>query len=237
MKERPILFSGPLVRALLAGTKTQTRRLVKIPDIVRAEDCERASDYTTIAASEPENVAEFGAWRAWMTEYPDEGSVELRCPYGTAGDRLWVRETWHPCDGGTIYAADYRDKQEAGVERWVSPLFMPRHESRITLEITEVRVQRLQEISEEDAKAEGVQPPTYSETWLCVRKGGGGAYEVFAEPDAAERAELAHVEHQPARPMWGARPEFELLWNKINGDRASWASNPWVWVLNFRRAR
>jgi hypothetical protein len=182
LKERGILFSGPLVRALLGGTKTQTRR--------RAKRLERWDQNPAF-------------WRFNDSDLLTDSQLLARCPYGVPGDRLWVRETWHPCDGGAIYAVDYRDKQEAGVERWVSSLFMPRHESRITLEVTEVRVQRLQEISEEDAKAEGVTPAPFCR--------------------AGRRNGLEHLD------------SFETLWDQINGAKAPWSSNPWLWCVSFKR--
>jgi hypothetical protein len=153
MKERPILFSAPMVRAILAGTKTQTRRIVKpTPQMV------------TDRSIQP-----------WDGEAADLlgllTKTGKRCPYGQPGDRLWVREThapqadcwgswerWIRGEGGPApiirYAAD-REKP-AFVERWRPSIHMPRWASRITLEITGVRVERLKAISEADAAAEGV---------------------------------------------------------------------------------
>lgn len=136
MKERPILFSAPMVRALLAGTKTQTRRVCKLEV------------------------------RSGMPE-PEMLSLLRCCPYGKPGDRLWVRETWNRFDGweGYFYAADDHsfgigadddpDHIPEHALRWKPSIHMPRAASRITLEVTGVRVERLQEISEADAKAEG----------------------------------------------------------------------------------
>lgn len=130
MKERPILFSGAMVRATLADRKTQTRRVIT----ERYQQCLSPED-------EPEAFLEF-------------------CPYGQPGDRLWVRETW--CYVGEvvpepiecIYKATDPDWQGG----WTPSIFMPRWASRITLEVVSVRVERVQNISEEDAKAEGVIP-------------------------------------------------------------------------------
>lgn len=143
MKERPILFSAPMVRALLAGTKTQTRRVVK-------------------------GVQPWGS-RNGRPEWAIVGT-EPRCPYGQPGDRLWVRETWQAVNGddrarhivthprpnrGWIeYAATPRLDEPA--YKWRPSIHMPRWASRITLEVTEVRAERLQDISEADALAEGV---------------------------------------------------------------------------------
>jgi hypothetical protein len=253
MKEHGILFQGPLVRALRAGTKTQTRRLVKLREFQPSDT--KGYDWT---------------WRDRRGLWQDVATARLleqHCPYGKPGDRLWVRETWSQCARSVYpcppcwYRADYGKYDDPALEQrdhdlgctgnqancfacvaeregkfvWRPSIFMPRWASRITLEVTEVRVQRLQDISEDDAKAEGVSPPSYAETWLCIPRGTGGPYEMFVEPDAEQRAELEHVKHQPARPMWSAQAEFRLLWNKINGERASWESNPWVWCVSFRR--
>lgn len=150
---RPILFSGPMVRALLAGTKTQTRRIVKPP---RAEPI---LDLGLIYSQSPE-------------------SALLYCPYGQRGDRLWVRET-HAAfvvgdpsgtspqcvaykatcdeDGGFDYVNGANEVMRLKVTKWTPSIHMPRWASRITLEITSIRVERLQSISEADAKKEGVE--------------------------------------------------------------------------------
>lgn len=150
MKERPILFSAPMVRAILAGTKTQTRRIVKKQFAGTARivgDCVAFIDNGRRAG-------------------PDQ-----RCPYGQPGDRLWVRETWASNSRGDIlyYRADCQQRgadwvmslgegSELCIGRWQPSIHMPRWASRITLEITGVRVERLQDISEQDAMAEGAEP-------------------------------------------------------------------------------
>ena len=142
-KERPILFSGPMVRAILEGRKTQTRRVVKF------DPC--PSSYAMVSHYD-------GLGNVVLTD----GSY-LRCPYGQPGDRLWVRETWAhrrwmlgdaSPDPTTVYRADSDDLR--GCDRWRPSIHMPRWASRITLEVVSVRVERLQDISEEDAMAEGV---------------------------------------------------------------------------------
>jgi hypothetical protein len=148
MKERPILFSGPMVRAILDGSKTQTRRTFK----------------GTTEHKGPYNPA-------YMEAHQQANGWGSICPHGTPGDRLWVRETFamNEAKAGppVVYRADHGEAQSVFVERphsaewdvvatrWRPSIFMPRAASRILLEITDVRVQRLQEISEEDARAEG----------------------------------------------------------------------------------
>lgn len=188
-KERPILFSGAMVRAILAGRKTQTRRVakpVKHPDF---GDLYRPG----ALALEPQHV------------------IERVCPYGRFADRLWVRETWgfNPDFPGMHNRACYR--ADPGHEydgiRWKPSIHMPRSTCRLVLEITGVRVERLNDCSEEDARAEGCAP-----AWLD------------AEDDTRVQAE--------APPTY--RQGFARLWRDINGP-GTWAENPWVWVLEFRR--
>lgn len=215
MRERPILFSAPMVRAILAGTKTQTRRVVKLPHMnplgewqptrFGGPDGGRLRDGSTI----PEQGG------IWHTRTGDH----LGCPYGQPGDRLWVRETFARVDGQTQpwietdYRATYKHGDRLGdtlgvKKRWTPAIHMPRHASRITLEVTGVRVERLQDISAADAQAEGI---AYSE-----RLGG---YCI----DMAEHFNS----HDPRQSFWS-------LWESINGS-GSVEANPWVWVIEFRR--
>lgn len=204
MKERPILFSGPMVRALLDGSKTQTRRVCKpaanLSAVVEVPDpLERGQVY---------NGSHFG---------DEDGEVQFACPYGGRGDRLWVRETFARIDGQTRpwietdYRATYQHGDRLGdslgiKKRWSPSIHMPRHASRITLEITGVRVERLQEISEADARAEGA-PPSHPSIDRISREYG---YADFP------------------------RSWYAQLWGQINGADA-WAANPWVWAIEFRR--
>lgn len=199
VKERPILMSGPMVRAILDGRKTQTRRVVKPqPTFVNAEAL-----YV-------------------IQEFPDEPHREIDCPYGKVGDRLWVKETF--CTPFTIGAPGQGQKirfrashvEDGFTYKWRPSIFMPRWASRITLEIVSVRVERLQHISEEDAIAEGVEPlrklaPQMPHHWKSYRLSGDGT---FCEATA-----------------WDS---YRTLWESINGN-GSWAANPWVWVVEFKR--
>lgn len=223
MKERPILFSGPMVCAILEGRKTQTRRVVK---------------------GDPLNKESYllgchkGTWGIHDHVENDGGVCRVKCPYGKPGDSLWVRESFYIAEpysygtdpsgeqivykgvphGPVHYAADgfpantpnrhYPNGLRGGKFAapdphaiWISrpSIHMPRWASRLTLEITDVRVERLQSISEDDAKAEGVDE-------MCVLPGDQGS---FVQPYAA-------------------------LWESINGPE-SWNANPWVWVVEFKQ--
>jgi hypothetical protein len=160
VKERPILFNGAMVRAVMAGVKTQTRRVVKSrhwPEPL-TPGYEWFFDQTTT-----EQVWEVGAWNAGT----GEGQLHsyITCPYGKPGDRLWVRETWQRnadfpdtrSNGLCVYRADRGgDTQLGDGQRWIPSIHMPRWASRLTLDVLSVDVQRLQDISESDALAEGV---------------------------------------------------------------------------------
>lgn len=197
MKERPIIFSAPSVRAILAGRKTMTRRPVKLPEIISEPGDADATSIGWIVHHESGP-----GWHGWMTEYPEEGSLPLRCPYG---DRLWVRETWAPkaIDPECTVVA-YRATDDACNGPWRTSSHMPRWASRITLEITGVRVERLQGISSDDCIAEGIGDPV----------GAPLRYGSITE-------------------AWNRRA-FQQHWESINGP-GSWAENPWVWVLSFKR--
>jgi hypothetical protein len=158
MNEKPILFSGDMVRAILDGRKTQTRRVIKMRNGELAEDEDIPLEIT-------ECNLYLGYVMDFSRHYPQW--EELRCPYGKPGDLLWVRETWgtvHPHVKPSDFAPNgvrvwYRAddiKKNWFIEKWNPSIFMPRWASRIILRVTDVRVERVQEISEEDARAEGV---------------------------------------------------------------------------------
>jgi len=204
VRERPILFSGPMVRAILDGRKTQTRRAVKPQPIPYGEASPMANKMHPDAVGKP-----------WI---PVGGvfQEEWRCPYGVVRDRLWVRETWAPhadVPGEAIYrcdrGGDYQDNVTEGF-RWRPSIHMPRWASRITLEIVSIRVERLQEISEEDAKAEGTERGVWSQS-----------AGLFMEP--CDDSDDKHASY---------RDGFGFLWSSIYGN---WDANPWVWVVEFRR--
>lgn len=201
-KERPILMSAPMVRALLAGTQTQTRRVVN--------DLEPGVSYRGV---EPDGSHLFTRGHAYG---------KVRCPHGQPGDRLRVRESfsgphmltglpprdWNP--GTPIYY--WADGREPPNGDWTKPkpgMHMPMWASRITLEISDVRVQRLQEITEDDARAEGITDGG------CLNCGN---------PELCCGC---------LNPRPDARDAFANLWMSINGPD-SWDENPWTWALSFK---
>lgn len=143
MAERGIIFGAESVRAILAGRKRQTRRVVNPQPESGVMRCHY--------------VKSTWAHKAPADQHGPEGCTcrEIRCPYGAPGDLLWVREAWGPCEGGIIYRADESDSAKPDDGRWHSPIHMHRSFSRLTLRVLSVRVERVQEISEEDARAEG----------------------------------------------------------------------------------
>lgn len=186
-----------MVRAILDGRKTQTRRVVK-----------------------PQCVLTSGSgfsWKGFLYGAAFTYSETVRnfaikaCPYGKPGDQLWVRETFCEWDDGFVYAATCSD-QERSVSKFKPSIHMPRRASRIQLEIVSVRVERLNEISEADAKAEGVQDNSYG-NWRNYRPDfDGDKHDLLAT----------------------AKESYQSLWESINGA-GSWAENPWVWVVEFKR--
>ena len=239
MAERPILFSGEMVRAILDGRKTQTRRVITSPNM------KSPADVTFVR---------------WQDGYPDgtrpvfdlvDEPFSVRCPYGVPGDRLWVRETWSP-DHRHVYPClpivyradrdaptpdDYATHQngcqyETGGPRsaeclrcagfrWRPSIHMPRWASRLTLRVTEVRVERVQEISDEDARREGVD-------WV--------AWEGYGEQwDPDDREDPRLVGYPSASASW-ACDNFRRLWDRINAPRGfGWDANPFVWIVTFER--
>jgi hypothetical protein len=212
MITRPILFSGAMVRALLDGSKTQTRRALK----VRCQEIGERDDGSLWPWSEnPDTAADH--WHA--------------CPYGQPGDRLWVRETFLDTQGTGIehrdesglrhryaFAADcapgsYGDqaRKDYGL-KWKPSIHMPRAASRILLEIVSVRVERLQGISEADCWAEGIE----------------------AVDGLLDDLAIIHLAKRMGRSFEDAAPTYAALWESINGA-GSWDANPWVWVVEFKR--
>ena len=196
--EKPIIFSTEMVRAILEGRKTQTRRVIKPQPI------ERQRIVLTITPSVV----------ALMNELGRQINL-IECPYGQVGDRLWVRETWAAdipgCERGLSYRSDHADPLGDGPSypmRWRPSIHMPRWASRITLEIVKVRVERVQEITEEDVVREGIPCRIFSEGMALFYYHDGG-----------------HCTE--------ALPVFAHLWDTLS-PKHPWESNPYVWVVEFR---
>lgn len=218
MKEHPILFSGPMVRALLTGRKTQTRRVLSKRDL-------RCIDFVGAAGDSIDDPSNWGFededGMFWLLKAnPARSAIEqqLPCPYGQPGDRLWVRETFNRTnpggkDGIFYYRADGKfpwGTEFDGLEVWKPSIFMPRQACRILLEIVSVRVERLNEISEEDAEAEGVE-------------------ENMGIPQMECDDQVAHY------PDASFVKSYRSLWDSLNAKRGfGWEVNPWVWVIEFK---
>lgn len=244
MTERPILFNAPMVRAILDGRKTMTRRVVKpLPDWEHPMPC---------SSETPEGWQGPLDYSLWSHE-GDASEGSRRCPYGQPGDRLWVREAWRigawdqdtgqlaldycdgprkewitvpevGCDGDVFERYWIQSTNEAAKVhghqtiyywkpgespcRWRPSIHMPRWASRITLEITAVRVERLNDISEQDAKAEGARE---------------------CDPVTGREVVLAGQSQRGSYAL-----HFRDLWESINGP-GSWALNPFVWVVEFKK--
>ena len=225
MTERPILFSGPMVRAILAGTKTQTWRVMKPPaEVIHAGEGRREEPWQTKCWVDPG----LGGGAYLKVPYSD-GTVQRHGARWVVGDRLYVREAWQPAelpDGtdGIRFRADDSfvpiDNTPGATERWIKvhggidapnpgrwrpSIHMPKWAARLWLEVIEVRVERLQAITADGAEAEGV---TYEAAMEYADEGS---------PDFV----LA----------------FRDLWDSINGKRGyGWEANPWVWVVRFEVA-
>lgn len=209
MTDRPIIFSAEMVKAILEGRKTQTRRVIK-----------KVSDEQWVAPIQLECEPTLWTWRSTKT-----GEVEVaRCPYGQQGDRLWVRETFSYCERDPRGVVNqpvwyWADGNPPGGD-WTKPkpsIHMPKKYARIWREITGVRVQRVQEISNYDAWCEGTECGYYCDP--C------GEHPYIGEDDCHPYA--GHHDH------YGS---FKTLWDSLNAKRGyGWDVNPFVWVIEFRR--
>ena len=211
MSDKPILFSAPMIRALLDGRKTQTRRELKL------------RGHKSFSEFGPSTTQGYD----WHFRRPDAAWCDHRADdlplHFVIGDRLYVRETFAywplvgehaPIDGCTYRATDDED-WEGRMFDWIPSIHMPRWASRLTLTVTDVRVQRLQDISEADALAEGrgVCPSCGDSGWINSGPDGGWQCNAYQCGDSDKD--------------W-----FADLWNSINGPDA-WAANPWVVALTF----
>ncbi|EDT8794830.1 hypothetical protein ACQ8WG_000739 [Salmonella enterica subsp. enterica serovar Bredeney] len=210
MKERGMIFNAEMVRAILDGRKTQTRRPIKWKQTRFTEMAERDD----------------GSLWPWAEDCERGGDIWFACPFGVVGDRIWVRETFRVHSRATdvatlVYRASVRNSwteqthrvpvavcnKPATPEKWTPSIHMPRWASRLMLEIIGVRVERLNSISQEDAQAEGMELTGWRPT--------------YSDPDSGGE-------------VWTPYDNFAQLWESIYGEE-SWAANPWVWVIEFKR--
>lgn len=218
MRERGMIFNAEMVRAILNGSKTQARRIVKPQYQHESQQLVKCED---------------GLFRWWIkgAQMPHGGPINQK--HGKVGDRIWVRETFAKglCTKSTLaYRATHKPEDLEGgfweTIKWTPSLHMPRWASRILLEITNMRVERLQDISDEDCIAEGIIPVSIErdldhQFWRDYRLSGDGTFCVNTP-----------------------RESFESLWKSVRGKSfdseedtgpGSWYSNPWVWVIEFKR--
>lgn len=255
MKERPIIFSGESVRAILGGTKAQTRRILN-------PQPEHAQIYDWRGKRLHESEYRHWCWRQHVGAdnfFDITGQLGHACPLGIAGDRLWVREAWMPFEraetmrsvsggpfmptgdylpGGIGYKADLDKCAQVPVfdgkitvcrtpeGPWKSPIHMPRWASRLTLEVVSVRVEKLQEISVEDVQAEGIVLP-------CTERNGHACplLNLTASPLPGDFSPKLFKDWTEA-DFW--RHAFAIAWDKIHG-KGAWMLNPYVWRIEFRR--
>jgi len=188
---KPIIFNSESVRAILDGRKSQTRRVIKPqPKAVLSR------------------IVNSDLWTYTLCD------KEWKCPYGKIGSRLWVRETFSDYMGDIYYRASFQENPSSPeIPSWQSSIFMSKDLSRITLEITNIKVERVKDITEKDAKAEG-----------CELQFKDGRYITDADPEHAD--------------CWDYKLAFEELWDYINEKRGfGWEKNPFVWVIEFKVAK
>ncbi len=206
MTEKPIIFSTEMVRAILEGRKTQTRRVIKNVDITNSFDVD--VDGSVYAYCCPATGDSFKPWGIAPWE---------------KGDILWVRETWaerqeYYKNGTPVFAEPLFVYKADGVfsAKWRSPIHMPRKAARIFLKVKNIRVERLQDITEDDAEAEGAID------WICQQHNNGTWIDNAMRGAACAKPKRA----------------FALLWNSIYEKRGfGWDQNPWVWVIEFERVK
>jgi hypothetical protein len=235
IKERPMLFSAPMVRAILDGSKTQTRRIVKHKGELPPEWATFAQPMSNLRKDgswSPGNVFRWSeeqtqgqplkSLRRWPGNGPDlvYDWYAIPCPYGKPGDHLWVREAWaetRPVGSplpATMFVYREADNRTDYGGPWKPSIHMPRKASRILLEVVSVRVERLQDIAEVDALAEGIDRERMVE--------GQDSFDIIADGNMTGRPTPISC--------------YRELWESINGA-GSWSANLWVWVIDFKRIK
>lgn len=198
MKERPILFSTEMVQSILEGRKTMTRRILKDPLPIGVHWWQVSDGELIYRIVDSKTV-----------------QTHCKCPYGQPGDQLWVREKWKNDHGQVNFFAGNSEVEHnvayRELTKWKPSIHLKKKDSRINLLIKSIRVERLQDISQDDARKEGV---------YCSESPIGPCY-------------LDYQSNQ-CNAMTTPKHSFKSLWTKINGS-GSWKSNPWVWVIEFER--
>lgn len=235
-EEKPILFNAEMVRAVLDGRKTQTRRVVKPQPEKQTEWFKYLEEGKYISMNHILGIGN-----------PTSIGNAIKCPYGSPGDELWVRETWMDAGkeipgskhGEIWYKANDCEEYAISCEprecrpKWKPSIHMPRWASRIQLRVKDVRVERVQDISEEDARSEGVRP-----NWCGELSGWDPDEHGFMCQEG-----IRHWEKYPESDWDGGyhrtgKEAFESLWDSINEKRGfGWEKNPWVWVVEFERIK
>ncbi|EOJ3027456.1 hypothetical protein ACM2RR_002198 [Klebsiella pneumoniae] len=220
MREKGLIFNSEMVRAILDGRKTQTRRPIKWKQTRFTEIGEREDGSKWPWSEDAEHACDF--WHP--------------CPFGDVGDRIWVRETWAEAGASApdlkLYRANYPEHVPSHYEnvppedeiRWTPSIHMPRRASRILLEITDVRVERLNAISEEGAQREGVHTEVWDQTVVARNYAARDEFFQFWSEDMPHYVEMNQL----------YRSSFRSLWESIYGAE-NWLATPWVWVIEFKR--
>jgi hypothetical protein len=239
IKERPLLMKGPLVVSTRAGLKTETRRVVKFKPPFESHNSWK---YVGQLKDSSWMFTDKTPVKNWPDVFPGsylEGGGRL-CPYGKAGDRLWVRET-HARIPGMIgahvvhYMADgpipsISERHDAGLLRTFPSIHMPRWASRLLLEITEIRLERVQDITEDGARAEGIILRASPEGKGIINVGDKYGPLQYVPPRAPDE-DIQEV----LRRAFKYVPHFAALWDEINAKRGyGWDKNPYVWVIVYK---
>jgi hypothetical protein len=246
MKERPVLFNGDMVRAILDGRKTQTRRVMKVQPsehfhpMNMALELDYSARWYTPGIEDKDGYLQPAKKQVFGVAGEDEGYA---CPFGAVGDQLWVRETFMDLTGtgieantglyeGYAYRADTPpgslgdETRKEYKLKWTPSLHMPRKACRLLLEITGVRVERLNVISHEDAEREGIHTEVWDQTVVARNYAAEDEFFQFWSESMSHYVDMHEL----------YRASFQSLWQSIYGAE-SWQANPWVWVIEFKVVR
>jgi hypothetical protein len=231
-KEHPILFSTPMVQAILEGKKSITRRIIKIPEMSPLIDDWQIQTVSEGMGGVPGDDDDFEIvnGNAWI--------ADLKCRYGKKDDILWVREKWGYLQNDPSNGLKFRteiDETAAGLYKWRPSIHMPKEAARIWLEVLSIKVERLHDISDADIISEGVRVPVSEEGGVLFKLGEeNSAWRFMPEQWQIDR----HVENRGKEKYTPTEHDLLFahwaeLWCEING-RESWDANPWLWVIEFK---